>query len=66
MFRLLAVVPVLAILLGVSFFNRITPTVSGIPLVLAWQIGCVFLTMFTMALIYRLDPANKAGPASKS
>jgi len=57
--RLLALIPVCAIIFGVNFFNRFDPTVFGIPLVLAWQIGCVLLTSAIMALIYKLDPANK-------
>ena len=57
--RLLALIPVCAILFGVNVFNQFAPTVFGIPLVLAWQVGCVLLTSATMALIYKLDPANK-------
>ncbi len=56
--RLLALVPVLAILAGVDLVNQYAPTVLGLPLVLAWQVGCVVLTVVIMWLIYRLDPAN--------
>jgi len=57
--RLLALIPVLAILGGVDLVNQFYPTVLGLPLVLAWQVGCVILTALIMALIYKLDPANK-------
>jgi len=57
--RLLALLPVCAILFGVNFFNQFAPTVFGLPLVLAWQIGCMLLTSLVMAIIYKLDPANQ-------
>lgn len=64
--RLLALIPILAILGGVDLVNQFHPTVLGLPLVLAWQVGCVILTALVMALIYKLDPANKKGAAGET
>lgn len=58
--RWLAVLPFLAILIGVFFVNRVTPLVLGMPLLLAWIVLWILLTSAIMAVIYRLDPANRA------
>ncbi|MBV9249598.1 MAG: DUF3311 domain-containing protein [Acetobacteraceae bacterium] len=57
--RLLAVLPFLGILLGPIFFNRVQPFVVGLPLLLAWLLLWIVLTSVIMAVIYRLDPANR-------
>ncbi|TKC91188.1 DUF3311 domain-containing protein [Trinickia terrae] len=57
--RLLAALPFIGILLGVPFFNRVEPLVLGMPFVLAWIVLWVVLTACIMALVYRLDPANR-------
>lgn len=57
--RLLAALPFIGILLGVPFVNRVEPLVFGMPLVLAWIVAWVVLTAAIMALVYRLDPANR-------
>ncbi|CAB3638603.1 DUF3311 domain-containing protein [Trinickia soli] len=59
--RLLAVLPFIGILLGVPFVNRVEPLVLGMPLVLAWIVFWVVMSAAIMALVYRLDPANRAG-----
>ncbi|HEV3106449.1 MAG TPA: DUF3311 domain-containing protein [Trinickia sp.] len=65
--RLLAALPFIGILLGVPFFNRIEPLVLGMPLVLAWIVLWVVLSATIMAIVYRLDPANRpsAQPAEE-
>ncbi|MGN6318388.1 DUF3311 domain-containing protein [Trinickia sp.] len=62
--RLLAVLPFIGILLGVPFVNRVEPLVFGMPLVLAWIVFWVVMSAAIMALVYRLDPANRAGVQS--
>ncbi|HEY3598544.1 MAG TPA: DUF3311 domain-containing protein [Paraburkholderia sp.] len=64
-FRLLAVLPFIGILLGVPFVNRVEPLVLGMPLVLAWIVLWVVLSAAIMAIIYRLDPANRQ-PAAEA
>ncbi|HVE06537.1 MAG TPA: DUF3311 domain-containing protein [Paraburkholderia sp.] len=65
-FRLLAVLPFIGILLGVPFVNRVEPLVLGMPLVLAWIVMWVVLTAAIMALVYRLDPANRAAAEGRT
>jgi len=58
--KLLAALPFIGILLGVPFVNRVEPIVLGMPLVLAWIVLWVLLTAVIMAIVYRLDPVNRA------
>lgn len=62
--RLLAALPFIGILLGVPFVNRVEPLIFGMPLVLAWIVMWVVLSAAIMALVYRLDPANRPGAQS--
>ncbi|MFM0038768.1 DUF3311 domain-containing protein [Paraburkholderia strydomiana] len=57
--RVLAALPFIGILLGVPFVNRVEPLVLGMPFVLAWIVMWVVLSSILMALVYRLDPANR-------
>jgi hypothetical protein len=57
--RLLALLPVLAILLGAAYTNQVTPLIFGMPLGLAWQVGCVIGSAAVMGIIYACDPANR-------
>jgi hypothetical protein len=59
--RFLAVIPFAAMLAGVAYFNDVTPFVLGMPLLLAWMVGCVILTSAIMGVIYLCDPANRGG-----
>ncbi len=58
----LALVPVLAILAGVPFANRVEPYVFGLPFLLAWILGCVLLTSAVLALIDAIDRRQNARP----
>ncbi|MBN8871737.1 MAG: DUF3311 domain-containing protein [Rhodospirillales bacterium] len=60
--RYLAVLPFVGLLGGVFFFNRVTPLVFGMPLLLAWIVLWILLTAVIMTVIYRCDPEN-ADPA---
>jgi hypothetical protein len=57
--RVLAALPFIGILLGVPFVNRVEPLVLGMPFVLAWIVMWVVLSSILMAIVYRLDPANR-------
>jgi hypothetical protein len=61
--HLLGVVPFGGILGGVFFANRVTPYVLGMPFILFWLVMWVVLISATMAVIYRLDPANRTALA---
>jgi hypothetical protein len=56
----LGVIPWLALLGGMPFFNRVEPFVFGLPLPLAWAVVCTVLSALLLALIYFLDPQNRA------
>ncbi len=57
--RLLSLVPFAGLLLGASFANRVEPRILGMPFLLAWVVGWVFITVAIMAVVYRLDPTNR-------
>lgn len=57
--HLLGAIPFLGILGGIFFVNRVTPYVLGMPFILFWLVLWVVLISATMAVIYRLDPANR-------
>ena len=57
--KFLAVLPFIGILVGTPYFNRVTPLVLGMPLILAWIVLWILLTSAIMALIYLTDPANR-------
>jgi hypothetical protein len=64
-FRWLAVLPALAIFVGVPFANRAHVYVAGLPFLLAWIIGCVLLTSALMTLIGALDRQADARDAAR-
>ncbi|NML35034.1 DUF3311 domain-containing protein [Paraburkholderia antibiotica] len=57
--RVLAALPFVGILVGITFVNRVEPLVLGMPFVLAWIVMWVVLSSIIMAIVYRLDPANR-------
>ncbi|OJW28911.1 MAG: hypothetical protein BGO51_16430 [Rhodospirillales bacterium 69-11] len=64
--RYLAALPFLGLLGGVFFFNRVTPLVFGMPLLLAWIVLWILLTAAIMTIIYQCDPANADEPARRT
>lgn len=57
--HLLALLPVTA-LVGAPFFaNRVEPRILGLPFLLAWTVGAVLLAAAVMAIIHRLDEADR-------
>jgi hypothetical protein len=57
--KLLAALPFIGILVGVPIFNRAAPLILGLPPILAWIVLWVILTAAIMAVIYRVDSANR-------
>lgn len=58
---LLALLPFLGVLGGISFANQVQPYVLGLPFILFWIVLWVVLTSGIMWVIYRLDPVNQEG-----
>ncbi|HTO91343.1 MAG TPA: DUF3311 domain-containing protein [Candidatus Sulfotelmatobacter sp.] len=54
-YRALAVIPALLILVGAPLLNGVPGYVFGLPVMLAWIVGCVLATSLTMAVIAALD-----------
>lgn len=52
-----AVIPALALTLGVVFADRLEPRVLGLPFVLAWIVAWVLLTPAFMWVAYRSERA---------
>ena len=63
--RWLAALPGILILVGTPFANRVHPTVLGLPLLLAWIVGCVLLTSAIMAVVRWLDDARASGAGTR-
>jgi hypothetical protein len=57
----LAALPILGILVGVFFANRIHPFVLGMPFLMFWIVLWVVLTSVFMFVVYELDPSNGGG-----
>ncbi|MFJ5716409.1 DUF3311 domain-containing protein [Neobacillus sp. NPDC093127] len=57
--HLLALIPFIGLLGGISFANKVTPYVFGMPFILFYIVMWVVLTSAIMAMVYKLDPANK-------
>lgn len=56
---LLALIPFIGILGGVSFANHVHPYVLGLPFLMFWIVMWVVLCSVVMAVIYAFDPANR-------
>ena len=54
-YRLLALIPAVAILGAPWFANRVEPRMLGMPFLLAWIVGWVLMTSVVMAVIGALD-----------
>jgi hypothetical protein len=50
----LAFIPALALVAGLSFVNRLEPVVLGLPFLLAWILGWVLATPLFLAAAYLL------------
>ena len=59
MVRALALLPFVAMLVGPFFLNRVTPTILGMPFLLAWLVAWILITAAIMAVIFCFDPVNR-------
>lgn len=50
-----AVVPIVALTLGVVFVNRLDPTIFGLPFLLFWVVAWVLLTPAFLWLVGRME-----------
>lgn len=57
--RYLAILPFIAMTVGVYFFNGVQPYLLGLPLLLGWLTVWIILSSAIMALIYYTDPDRK-------
>jgi len=57
-YRLLALIPAVAILGAPWFANRIEPRILGMPFLLGWIVFWVLMTSVVMAIIGGLDDRN--------
>lgn len=65
MIKLLGALPFIGFLVGAIFFNYPAPFIFGLPPLLAWLIFCILATSVIMAIVYKLDPANRATSTSE-
>jgi hypothetical protein len=57
---ILALIPFTAMCFSVSLWDRVEPTVLGLPFNLCWLIAWIVLTPLCMAVAYRLEALHDA------
>lgn len=57
----LSMIPFVGMLFSLPFVNRVEPFVLGMPFIVFWTVLWVVLTSVTMAIVFKLDPANQEG-----
>ncbi len=57
----LALIPVIALLVGPFFLNRIRPMILGLPFLMFWVSAWAVIAAAAMGGVYWLDPRRKAG-----
>ena len=55
---LLALIPFAALCFSVALWDRIDPTIFGLPFNLAWLIAWIVLTSVCLAIAYRLEASR--------
>ena len=58
---LLSLLPFIGMLGFLPLVNKVEPYILGLPFVFFWVIVWVILTSVILAIVYKLDPANKDG-----
>lgn len=61
--RCLAIIPFIGMLIGPILHNKVHPLILGMPFPLGWITVWVVLTAVIMAIVYAIDPANRAEDA---
>lgn len=59
--HVLSLIPFIGMLGMLPVVNKVEPYVLGMPFILFWIVLWVVLTSVFMAIIFKLDPANKEG-----
>lgn len=59
LYHLLALIPFIGLLGGLPFANKVSPYVLGMPFILFYIVMWVVLTSGIMAVVFKLDPANR-------
>lgn len=62
----LGLLPFAGMIGGPFLLNRVEPLILGMPLLLAWLVGCTLATSAIMALVYWADPANRPGSGDRA
>lgn len=62
---LVALAPIVAIVAGLPFANRLEPRVAGLPFLLAWIAGWVLLTPLFLGAAYLLRRSDDAARARR-
>ncbi|MET3288903.1 UNVERIFIED_CONTAM: hypothetical protein ABID98_001473 [Brevibacillus sp. OAP136] len=62
--HILGVLPFIGMLGLLPRINQVTPFVLGMPFILFWFVLWVVLTSVILAIIFRIDPANREGDQS--
>jgi pilus assembly protein TadC len=57
--QLIAIIPFIGLLGGIPLVNKVTPYVFGMPFVLFYIVLWVVITSGIMAIVFKMDPANK-------
>ncbi len=60
-----AAVPILALVLGLPYANRLEPVIAGLPFLLFWMLGWVLLTPAFLALAYVLVHRTAGGGTNR-
>lgn len=58
----LALVPIMALLIGPFFLNRTQPFVLGLPFLMFWVCAWAVITAGAMGVVYWLDPHRRNTP----
>ena len=58
--KLLGALPWVVLLVGMPLMNRVEPYVLGLPLPLAFAVGCTLLSVMVLLVVFALDNRNRA------